>query len=236
MKHFTFLLVAWLCAMSATATDYMGSMTISNGTDQMTKEDVAMTMEQNADGTYTAVMNDLTISYAGYSYDIGTITFDNLTGTTDEEGYTNVAGVKEIRLSDVGGITESIPDYLLPYLGSALDKSIPINFTGRFNDEELTAHAEYVIDIKVNIPFIGQYTIMDATMTVDYYGTAPSAPGVKGDVDGSGVVDIDDLNILINIMLGNVPASNYGSQALVTDDDVVDIDDVNAVINIMLGN
>ena len=55
-------------------------------------------------------------------------------------------------------------------------------------------------------------------------------------MDGSGVVDIDDLNILINIMLGNVPASNYGSQALVTDDDVVDIDDVNAVINIMLGN
>ncbi|MBQ7691412.1 MAG: hypothetical protein IJT30_09545 [Muribaculaceae bacterium] len=239
MKHFTFLVMALLSLMNAWATDYTGSMTISNGTDQMTKENVGMTVEQNADGTYTAVMNDLIISYGGYTYDIGTITFDNLTGTTDADGFTNVRGVKYIRLSDVGGIRESIPTWLQNYLGSALDKDIPINFTGRFNATQLTAHAEYVIDISVNIPFLGPYQVMNDTMTVDFYGTAPEIPeppAVLGDVDGNDAVDVDDLNILINILLGNDDAANYDGRAEVNGNDNVDIEDVNALINIMLSH
>ena len=60
--------------------------------------------------------------------------------------------------------------------------------------------------------------------------------GTRGDVNGDGVVDITDVNILINIMLGKDSAENYGSRAYVTEGDlVVDIADVNTAINIMLG-
>jgi len=59
---------------------------------------------------------------------------------------------------------------------------------------------------------------------------------LTGDVNADGVVDIADVNILINIMLGKDAAENYGSRAFVTAGDTnVDISDVNTVINIMLG-
>ncbi|WP_407405111.1 leucine-rich repeat protein [Sodaliphilus sp.] len=57
---------------------------------------------------------------------------------------------------------------------------------------------------------------------------------LKGDVNGDGVVDITDANILINVTLGKDSASKYAG-ADVTGDGVVDIADVNAVLNIILG-
>lgn len=56
-----------------------------------------------------------------------------------------------------------------------------------------------------------------------------------GDVNNDGRVDVSDINIIINVMLGKDQASNYGHRCYVTDDQTVDVSDVNAVINIMLG-
>lgn len=56
-----------------------------------------------------------------------------------------------------------------------------------------------------------------------------------GDVDGNGVVDITDVNILINIVLGKDSASKYNGRADVDGNKVIDIADVNKVINILLG-
>ncbi len=60
--------------------------------------------------------------------------------------------------------------------------------------------------------------------------------GQHGDVNADGVVDIVDVNILINIMLGKDTAEAYNGRAYVTEgDQTVDIADVNAIVNIMLG-
>ena len=57
----------------------------------------------------------------------------------------------------------------------------------------------------------------------------------RGDVNADGVVDIADVNIVINIMLGRDSADNYDGRAYITENDTnVDIADVNAVINLML--
>ncbi|WP_407405115.1 leucine-rich repeat protein [Sodaliphilus sp.] len=58
--------------------------------------------------------------------------------------------------------------------------------------------------------------------------------GLPGDVNGDGVVDVTDANILINVTLGTDSASKYAG-ADVTGDGVVDIADVNAVLNLILG-
>ena len=55
---------------------------------------------------------------------------------------------------------------------------------------------------------------------------------VAGDANGDGVVDIDDVNIIINMMLGKAETSPAGDA---NGDGSVDIDDVNAIINTMLG-
>ncbi len=55
---------------------------------------------------------------------------------------------------------------------------------------------------------------------------------VRGDVNGSGVVDIDDVNAVINVMLDRVEPT-AGTD--VNGDGLVDIDDLNVVINVILG-
>lgn len=77
-----------------------------------------------------------------------------------------------------------------------------------------------------------QYTYDD--WQAMYVGLYPNRVHVVGDVDDSGIVDIDDVNIVINIILGQANAAQYGNNAYVTDDDIVDIEDVNAIINIIL--
>ncbi|MBQ7691536.1 MAG: hypothetical protein IJT30_10175 [Muribaculaceae bacterium] len=59
---------------------------------------------------------------------------------------------------------------------------------------------------------------------------------VRGDINASGNVDIDDLNICINIILGTAEANNYPGKADVNNSGIVDIDDLNIIINIILGN
>ncbi len=56
-----------------------------------------------------------------------------------------------------------------------------------------------------------------------------------GDINGDGKVDVSDVNIVINIMLGKVQASQYPGNADVNNDNKVDVSDVNKIINIMLG-
>ncbi|MBR1726155.1 MAG: dockerin type I repeat-containing protein, partial [Muribaculaceae bacterium] len=58
---------------------------------------------------------------------------------------------------------------------------------------------------------------------------------VPGDVNGDGTVDVTDVNIIINIMLGKANASQYPGNADVNGDGKVDVTDVNIIINIMLG-
>lgn len=67
-----------------------------------------------------------------------------------------------------------------------------------------------------------------ATCVINVLGGTPTLPG---DVNGDGVVDITDANILINIILGlqpPIPAADVNT------DGTIDISDTNAVINTIL--
>lgn len=80
---------------------------------------------------------------------------------------------------------------------------------------------------------------VDAGSLTDYRNAAQwcnfmTSNPLRGDVNGDGRVDIIDINILINIMLGRDQAEKYDGRAYINDDQVVDIIDINAEINIML--
>lgn len=77
---------------------------------------------------------------------------------------------------------------------------------------------------------LGCGTNVDLPVTkIDFSYTTGEA--VYGDVDGNGAVDISDVNIVINVMLGK----DTNPAADVTGEGTVDISDVNVVINVMLG-
>ena len=63
----------------------------------------------------------------------------------------------------------------------------------------------------------------------------PARTVAKGDVDGNGEVNGNDLNTLINILLGKDNAANYDGRANVDGQGGVDGNDLNALINILLG-
>lgn len=56
-----------------------------------------------------------------------------------------------------------------------------------------------------------------------------------GDVDLDGKVDVSDVNIVVNIILGKDSAANYDGRADVKQNGAVDVSDVNAIVNIILG-
>ncbi|MBQ7690572.1 MAG: dockerin type I repeat-containing protein [Muribaculaceae bacterium] len=77
-----------------------------------------------------------------------------------------------------------------------------------------------------------RYTLLGdgPTITLHFRNGMPDT--IIGDLDGNATVDVDDLNIIINIMLGKAdktPAADTNG------DGNVDVDDMNAIINIMLG-
>ena len=76
------------------------------------------------------------------------------------------------------------------------------------------------------------YTISSRNVVI----SKPTTPQYSlGDINGDGKVDVSDVNIVINIMLGKVQASQYPGNADVNNDNKVDVSDVNKIINIMLG-
>ena len=56
--------------------------------------------------------------------------------------------------------------------------------------------------------------------------------GIAGDLNNDSVVDVDDLNLIINMMLGKVEKDNIAD---LNKDGAIDVGDLNIVINIMLG-
>ena len=64
-------------------------------------------------------------------------------------------------------------------------------------------------------------------------GVETSLEPLVGDVNGDGQVDISDVNIVINLMLGKTTDEDYEGD--INGDGNVDISDVNLVINYMLG-
>lgn len=68
----------------------------------------------------------------------------------------------------------------------------------------------------------------------DFTWGGEATPYKKGDVNGDGIVDVADVNVIINIILGDDEGSKYNGRADVNGDGKVDVADVNALINLML--
>lgn len=74
-----------------------------------------------------------------------------------------------------------------------------------------------------------------ASAVITFPKTDNPNPGVEGDVNNDGAVDILDANIVINIILGADTNENYDGRADLNGDGIVDIFDENIVINKILG-
>ena len=111
----------------------------------------------------------------------------------------------------------------------ALDTANPLHHSGIKYVTAKPATPDEASEVHFAVEGVEAYGLVGLTYV-------PEEPQyLTGDVDGSGVVDIDDVNIVIRIMLGKDTADNYGGRANADGIGAIDIDDVNLIIQIMLG-
>lgn len=97
-----------------------------------------------------------------------------------------------------------------------------------------------VVEIDVSTLIPGEHVLSwmmgdDRAVWSQIYNETFTIEPQRGDINLDGTVDVTDVNILINVILGKEQASNYDNRCYLTDDDQVDVSDVNAIINIILG-
>lgn len=74
-------------------------------------------------------------------------------------------------------------------------------------------------------------SITDRAKATTITFTVVQERGITGDVNGDGVVDVEDVNAIINIILGIDDASKYSGRADANHDGKVDVGDTNMVLN-----
>ena len=82
--------------------------------------------------------------------------------------------------------------------------------------------------------YLFTFNVDNNTFIIEVLDTQPTIK--PGDVDDNGVVDIDDVALLISIILGNNHSTFNALNSDIDGDDVFSIDDVTLLIAIILGN
>jgi len=111
-------------------------------------------------------------------------------------------------------------------------------------------YSEFILEIESNNIYSGAFPQLSSNSSIDYFITATNSSGntvshpnagwhtfytsnvIQGDLNGDGMIDIQDLIILINMILAN----EYSTTADWTEDGVVNILDIIIYVNIILGN
>ncbi len=102
-----------------------------------------------------------------------------------------------------------------------------------FTTDPDTPEGEYTLTID-NIK-AGTGALTDKYAGAEEQCTVTVSHRLWGDVNLDGTVDVADVNIVVNIILGLDQASNYDGRADVDSNGYVDVGDVNELVNIILG-
>ena len=102
-----------------------------------------------------------------------------------------------------------------------------------FTTDPDTPDGEYTLTID-NIK-AGTGALTDKYAGAEEQCTVTVSHRLRGDVNLDGKVDVTDVNIVVNIILGKDQADNYDGRANLNDDAKVDVTDVNILVNMILG-
>lgn len=109
-----------------------------------------------------------------------------------------------------------------------------VHFPGKTNNIQPLIDAGFDVErfFKYRIGIQTHYTVGDDRSSSDIVWH-----WIRYDVNGDNLVDVSDINILVNIIMGNDSAANYDGRAYITEGDtVVDVSDINEIISLLLGN
>lgn len=112
-------------------------------------------------------------------------------------------------------------------------------------DLQILAHTppEVAFDLDPQGKFYSQCSLFVPLGSADCYNTLPwsrfssiAERPQNGDINADASIDVADLNILSNIILGKDDADRYDGRASVAHAATIDVNDVNMLINILIGD
>ncbi|MCQ2287926.1 MAG: leucine-rich repeat protein [Muribaculaceae bacterium] len=160
------------------------------------------------------------------------------------ENATNLNKIGKRALANVRAITITIPANVTSIGDEAFSKE-----RGRYQWRTIESKiadprsVSYGKDIFKGVDYKNCKLIVPAGTEDIYRQCEPWAPFFEnkpvvyktGDVNADGNVDVSDLNVVLNIVLGKDDAAKYDGRADVNGDKNIDVSDLNKIINIILG-
>ena len=185
MKKVFALLLATVCSMSLFATEYNGLLTVTVN-DLVAKQLTSITINPASEKSYDLVLKNFFLQLGGETVAVGNIQLDGVEVANDTLGFRDFHVDQSIQITE--GDDPSVAIWYGPMLGE-----VPIVLDTQFSDKVIN----FNIDIDMT-ESIGQI------IKVQFLGSADSQeqPGVRGDLDGNNLVDVNDMNDLIDIILG----------------------------------
>ena len=214
MKKISSLLFALMCATIAWANQYVGPLTVAINDYVGTQEGVTVTLEKNENGNYNLFLRNFLLEQDETTIGVGHIFVEDIPATPNEDGSYSLSFDSSIQIAE-GDESVDVPFWLGPTLGD-----VPIVLTARFTDKKLTVHID--IDMAEQI------------IKVDFEGESQGQEQpVRGDMNGDGIVDVTDVDIMIDMVLGKAPQDL--TKADLDGNGLVDVSDVDMLIDIVLG-
>ncbi|MBR1803376.1 MAG: dockerin type I repeat-containing protein [Muribaculaceae bacterium] len=140
------------------------------------------------------------------------------------------------------GYVDNRPDYMYDDSAPASNANLGFNIDWAVDDNGTPVHLNKVDFIKVYNGMLQQCGWLGETSTevcggIDLHPDAVAEPdpvSVTGDLNGDGKVDVADVNIIINLILGTASGGNLQATSDLNGDGKTDVSDVNEIINIIL--
>ena len=163
-------------------------------------------------------------SVAGNTLIVEDLITNNLASDYDEDIVAKICRVTKVNGTSYSGSAVMAKTQALRLAGNGTDK-LTFSF-----DELITGESYFVIFYYYN-----QGELVRARSTARYKMTGGST-GKKGDANGDGKVDVEDVNLVINFILKvQTPTASQITSCDMDNNGKIDVEDVNAIINIILG-
>lgn len=110
----------------------------------------------------------------------------------------------------------------------------------RFTRSQYNLYGDWAVFLGVNLSGVKLYVPVGcrqayASTVWNYFGEIIEEGAVMGDVTGDNKVDVEDVNKVINVILGIITDSEQKDICDVNNDSKVDVEDMNGIINLILG-
>lgn len=181
MKKLLLIAATLLCALGMNATDFTGQLTVKINED-VARQQATITLVDNGDNTYSFSLNNFVLDVGTQKIGVGNIALPNLTGT-EGYGFTNIATKQDVTIT--AGDDPEVPVWIGPGLGP-----VPVDLQAAFNDN--------TISVTIDIDMV---SVLGQMIKVNFVAAKP-ATGGSTDVNGDGKTDVEDINTVINAVLG----------------------------------